>query len=73
MIDNRDLLMPNGASVGDWLGTSAVAAGLAQMYATDVRSGISGAGRLLMARDYARQAADELDEIIARLEQENAS
>lgn len=69
---NRALRMDNGATVSDWLGTAAVAAGVARMYLHDVRNGVSGAHRLILARESLVQATAEVDAILRRLAQSDA-
>ena len=59
--------MDNGATVADWLGTSAVAARVGAMYLEDVRSGVAGSGKLLEARAQLAQALEECDAVIARI------
>ena len=66
-MDNRNLVMPNGATISDWLGTAATAAQLAAMRLNGVRDGIGGVYDMNIAIDYLRQSISECEDIIGRL------
>ena len=72
-MDNRNLVMPNGATISDWLGTAATAAQLAAMRLNGVRDGIGGVYDMNIAIDYLRQSISECEDIIGRLSQDDAA
>ena len=72
-MDNRNLLMPNGATVSSWLGTAATAAQSAAMRLNGVRDGIGGVYDINLALDYLRQSISECEDIIGRLSEDDAA
>ena len=72
-MDNRNLVMPNGATVSDWLGTAATSAQSAAMRPNGVRDGIGGVYDLNLALGYLRQSISECEDIIGRLSEDDAA
>ena len=72
-MDNRNLVMPNGATISSWLGTAATAAQSAAMRINGVRDGIGGVYDINLALDYLRQSISECEDIIGRLSQDDAA
>ena len=72
-MDNRNLVMPNGATISDWLGTAATAAQSAAMRIHGVRDGIGGVYDINLALDYLRQSISDCEDIIGRLWQDDAA
>ena len=72
-MDNRNLVMPNGATISSWLGTAATAAQSAAMRINGVRDGIGGVYDINLALDYLRQSISECEDIINRLSEDDAA
>ena len=72
-MDNRNLVMPNGATISSWLGTAATAAQSAAMRLNGARDGIGGVYDMNLALDYLRQSISECEDIIVRLSEDDAA